>query len=339
MLHRTIESHNAIKDELAEMDKAWDERTESAKVEHKKIELLGENIAEIHKKMNALVNKYYDEEDAYYVQQKEIRKIEWMMREKERALEKQAYVTQKKVEEKEKTPQHPYLEEMGVCDHLIAYCKKFGVVKKADEKKEEEKVLTKELESKISKGEITLVENKRKKEEQGFFVVNTRPKKAKQNPEQKKKDPKLKKGKKVEPKFEVDFGSLALFDKVRLQPPLLLKDLPAALEKLIERKKYYYELPLVEYQQELQAQKEAAAKLPPPESKPAEEQKKGAEEPKPVPAAAPAPAPAPVSAPVPVPVPAEEKDKAAPKAEPVEVKAQPEAPPPAVAQVETKPPS
>ena len=73
-LQPAIDEYNRLKEELDKTHKEWDELSEESKVEEKKIELLTKGIEEL-KKKEALANKFYEEEDAYYAQQKLIKKI------------------------------------------------------------------------------------------------------------------------------------------------------------------------------------------------------------------------------------------------------------------------
>jgi len=227
------------------MDKVWNDKQESVKLEQKNIELLKLNAQEIKKKMYEITDKYYADEDAYYAQQKDIRKIEWMTQQKERAIKYRQIQMEREAAERAKKPIHPFIEEMEICDQLIAFCKKFSVDKKQEENKATEKVqISEAIQNKINKGELKPVEDKRKKEEEKLVVGEMKKKKKGQKKD--KKD--NKKG--VEAKLQVDFGTLMLFDKVQLAPPIYLKDLPAIVAKINEKKAYFKDLPEKEEQKE-----------------------------------------------------------------------------------------
>lgn len=240
-LQVAIEEHSEIKKKLDIMNKEWSERQESTKVDEKKIELIGQGVEGIKKKMDALVNKYYETEDAYYQQQKLIKKIEWMTREKERAVRFEKIRKEREEEEKAKIPPHPYQAELDTCDQLISYCKKFIVEKKEDVKKPGEKAENKALQSKITKGELVVVQDKKKKEEEGMIVIGAKKKKKDKIVKEKMQTKKA-----TEAKFDVDLGTLSMFDKVQIQPLLQPKNISITLAKVQERKKYYQELPKVE---------------------------------------------------------------------------------------------
>ena len=106
-LQVAIEKHAVLKKKKEDIDKEYNDKIEDVKVEQKKIELLTLNTQEIKKKMDALVEKYYQEEDAHYAQQKLIRKIEWMTREKERAIAADKYRKEREAEERAYKPLHP----------------------------------------------------------------------------------------------------------------------------------------------------------------------------------------------------------------------------------------
>jgi hypothetical protein len=250
-----VDRFNALKTELDQMYKDREDLTEETKIEQKKIELIELEIGEVRKKMNEVVNKFYKDEDEYYVQQKLIRKIEWMTNEKERALRTERIKKEREEEEKARIPIHPYIEEMELCDQLIAYCKKFSPAKKEEEKKEIPKPENKDLSAKINKGELKVVENKKKKEEQLMIIGGGKKKKDKTEKKKAKKPADA-------PRVPVDLGMLALFDKVGVQAPLFMKDLHAATEKLGERKKYFETLPEIE--------KKKAEEKKPEEKKPEE---------------------------------------------------------------------
>ena len=268
-----MDHFGALKIELDQMYKDREDLTEETKIEQKKIELIELEIGEIRKKMNEVVNKYYNDEDEYYTQQKLLRKIEWLTNEKERATRIDRINREREEEEKSRVPIHPYIEEMELCDQLIAYCKKFGPAKKEEEKKEIPKAENKSLEAKINKGELKIVEDKKKKGEE-LTIFGAGKKKKKEKTEKKK-------SKKAEvPRVPVDLGMLALFDKVQVQAPLFLKDLPAAIEKLTEKKKYFDALPEVEKKkvEEKKVEDKKVEEKKPEEKKPEE---KKAEEKKP----------------------------------------------------------
>ncbi len=278
-LQPAIDEYDKLKTQLDQTRKAWYELNEESKLEEKKIELLTQNAEEVKKKRDALVNKYYEEEDKYRDQQRFIKHIEWMTRQKERAIQDAEWQRQREEEEKAKVPPHPYMEEIAICDQLIAYCKKFtGAGKKEEEKKESvaAKADTSAIASKISKGELKPMENKKKKEEEGMLVIGgTGKKKGRDRADRKKA-----KTKPEDARLEVDFGSLALFDKVQVQPPLFVKNVQATLDKLIERKKFYESQPAQEVKkEEAKKPEEKAAAAPAAETK------------KEAPAAVPAPEP------------------------------------------------
>jgi hypothetical protein len=248
-LQVVIEKYSALKKKKEDTDKEYNDKIEDVKVEQKKIELLTSSTQEIKKKMDALVDKYYQEEDAYYAQQKLIKKIEWLTREKERAIAADKYKKEREAEERAYRPAHPYQDQIDACEQLISYCNKFIVQKKEEEKKVIEKMeIAANVQSKIAKGELKPVENKKKKEEEGRIIVGGR----KKNKD--KKD--MKKAKKAaDEKLDVDYGTLILFDKVQLAPPVHLKDYPATLAKVIEKKTYFQELPSKEAPKEEQKEK------------------------------------------------------------------------------------
>jgi len=279
-----VDEYERVKEELDKSQKAWDELSEASKVDESKIDNLNKNMDEVKKKRDAIVNKYYEEEDAFMVQQKLVRKIEWMTREKERAMKRDQYRREREAEEAARKPIHPYLEEMEICDQLVAYCKRFLVPKKEEEKKEIQKVDNALLNSKISKGEIVVMQDKKKKEEEGMLVIGGGKRKKKEKKEKKK----TKKGE--EAKFQVDIGTLAQFDRVQLQPPLNSKELATMVEKLIAKKKYFEELPLHEKKEEVKAplaeeKKEEEKKSEAPKTEAKEEPKVAVPEPAVVPAA------------------------------------------------------
>lgn len=115
-LQAAIEKHGALKKRKDDMDKEYNDKIEDVKVEQNKIELLTLNSQENKKIMDALVEKYYEEEDAYYAQQKLIRKIKWMRREKERVIAAEKYKKEREAEERAYKPAYPYQEQMYICD-------------------------------------------------------------------------------------------------------------------------------------------------------------------------------------------------------------------------------
>lgn len=235
-LQPAVDTYNKLKEELDKSKLEREDLGEKAKVDEKEIELLHESIQGTKQKRDAIVNKYYADEDGYFTQQKLIRKIEWLTREKERAVRDAEYRREREEEERSRVPVHPYSEEMEICGQLMAYCKRYMTAKKEEEKKEAPKTENAALSAKISKGELKPMESKKKKEEELFIIGG-----------KKKKDKKDKKAKKAEEeKINVDFGTLALFDRVHLQPPLYPKDAQATFEKLVIQKKYFDELPAKE---------------------------------------------------------------------------------------------
>ena len=260
-----VDEYNKYKAELDQTRKAWDDLSEESKIEEKKIELLTLNIEEVKKKRDAFVNKYYEAEDKHMDQQRLLRKIEWMTREKERALKDAAWRKEREEEERARIPVHPFMEEIAICEQLITYCKKYlGTAKKEEEKKEV--ISTADIASKIAKGGLKPMDNKKSKEGTGLTIIGAVGKKKGRDRDDRKKA----KAKPEEASLEVDLGTLSLFDKVQVQPPLFVKNLAAALEKLIEKKKHFEELP---------------ATQPKKEEKKAEEPKKVEEEKKVEPAA------------------------------------------------------
>lgn len=261
-LQPAIDAHEKVKKDMELLNKEWDDLSEDAKVEQKKIELVDANIYEIKKKRDEIVNKYYEEDDKYFQQQKLIRKIEWMLRQKEYLQDRARIQKEREEEEKSRIPVHPYLQEMEICDQLIAYCKRMIGTKKEEEKKEVAKTEKSILSTKSG---VVVVVDKKKKEEEGMVVVGGGKKK-------KEKKERSKKGKKAaEERFQIDFGMLSLFDKVQLQPPLQMKEVQPTLEKLVAKKKYFNELPPKEPEdkkpaetkkEEPAAKKEEAATVP-----------------------------------------------------------------------------
>ena len=164
-------------------------------------------------------------------QQRLIKKINWMIQQKEHAIKDAEWAKAKEEEEKARKPVNPHIEEIEACDQLISYCKRYmGLDKKEEIKKDEIRAPEKALE--VGKGGIVLLEKKRDDE-----LVPKGKKKGKNRNDRRKNNPK------EEDKLDIDIGTLGLFDKTQVQPPLSFKALPETLEKLIQKKKYFEELP------------------------------------------------------------------------------------------------
>jgi hypothetical protein len=240
-LQVVLDKHNELKAKREAMDKDWNDRIEDVKVEQKKVELLNENSAEIRKKLGLIVEKYYAEEDAFFDQQKLIKKIEWLTFEKERIVERERMRKEIEEEEKKRVPFHPYQEQLDICDQLVLFCKKYipntkehEAVKAAAAQVE----LSEAFKNKFTKGEIKPVVDKKQKEMEGMLIIGANKKKSKNDKKSMKKSKK-----EAEGKLEVDFGTLQLFDKIQLAPPMYLKDVSACVEKINQRKKHYEVLP------------------------------------------------------------------------------------------------
>jgi len=246
--------------------KEWDDLSEDAKVEEKKIELLKQSIDGLKKKRDEIVNKYYAEEDKYNDQLRLIKRIEWMAREKERLIKDDEWKKKREEEEKAKKPVNPYLEHIDTCDHLIVYCRKHGALEKkiAEKKPEVSAEEAKVIQEKIQKGGLKAMEDKKTKEEASKLVIGGK-KKGKDRSERKAARAKLN-TKPEEQKLPIDLGTLGLFDFIGVKPPILVKEIAATLDAIIDKRKHFEELGQKEAEKQA-AEKAAEAKK---EEKPAE---------------------------------------------------------------------
>lgn len=226
-----------LKQILEKYDHEWESTSEECKNEQIKIDAIALEISNIRKKMNEIVDRYYTDEDAYYAQQKIIKKIQYMIREHEHLVQRDADRKAYEAEELLRRPVHPHIDEMEACDQLMDFCKKYTAPvagAPAPAKAEEQKVVSKELEDKLASGELKALPEKKKKGDEEVMRIGAAPKKVKKP--KTKKDPDA-------GKVPIDMGILALFNSVGLQPPLKVTEVPAAVEKIKERKTYYFNLP------------------------------------------------------------------------------------------------
>lgn len=227
-----------VKAKLTAFDEAKQKSSEENKGEQVKIDAFNAELTEIRKKMHEMVDKFYTAEDNYWAQQKIIKRIEYMKREKDRIVDRDTRQKAWEAEQRAKKPIHPYIEQMETCDHLVDFCKKFvkagppAAEASKDEKKEAEQTA---LGSRLAAGELKVISKKKDKD-----LEEEAPRKGKKG----------KKAKASEDTIPMDLGTLSLFDSIGLPPPLHLKDIETTIEKLKARKTHYKELPEKEPKQE-----------------------------------------------------------------------------------------
>merc|ERR1712187_346105 len=186
----------------------------------KKREELNGKIQEQIQERNKIRSERKEAEQAYRAYQAEIRKIKAERQAVERQERQKEYELRQLERKAEKLDEQPHVAEITLIEQTIAFCKSLTQAK-GPEKKEEKK----ETNVEVFEG-ATLIMKKEDREEEYYFA------------------PTKTKASKSKHKGKADGGSskpikhnaetFQLFDKLKLDAPITLDDIPPLLEKLEE---------------------------------------------------------------------------------------------------------
>merc|ERR1712217_58294 len=215
---------NNVKQQLNELTEERASQTGGLSDFFKQRDDLFAKVQEKKKARKEIEDEWKQAERAHYAYQAELRKIKQERAAKERA-ERQKDSEMRQLERKaEKLDEQPHVAEMTLIEQTIAFCK--SLTQKKEEKKEE----VKQTNYAVPEG-ATMIMKKEYREEEFYFA----PTKTKAS---KSKNKGKAEGGSAKP-IKHNAETFQLFDKLKLDAPITVDDIPPLLEKLEEQLAVY----------------------------------------------------------------------------------------------------
>merc|ERR1712048_217614 len=211
-----------VSEQLKELNEARAQQTGDMPDLIKQREGLNEKIQAQIKERNAIRAEKKEAEVKYREYQAEIRKIRAQRSAEERAERQKDYELRQLERRAEKLDEQPHVAEMTLIEQSIKFCKSLTQAK-GTEKKEEKK----QTDYAIPEG-ATMIMKKEDRDEEYYFAP-TKTKASKSKNKGGKAD-----GGSAKP-IKHNAETFQLFDKLKLDAPITLDDIPPLLEKLEEQ--------------------------------------------------------------------------------------------------------
>lgn len=221
-----------------------DIRGETDKVS-KDIEKLTQDISDLFDQKSQKREDYWKARYDFEIQKEEIQYIEWMIRQKERVIQR-AQEDKVAAEERDniiKNLPHPYEKELDTCSHIINYLnelkRKAGLVQDDDlmARQTQSNFLAeaakKNLDKKIEEGKLQTALSKQQREEQNMVRVG--------GGEGKKKGKKPKAPEQHVFEFNIDIMVIKKFGLIQVSPPVNLDDLDGKIAEIQKKQAWYTE--------------------------------------------------------------------------------------------------
>jgi hypothetical protein len=218
-------------------------RGEADKVS-KDIDKLGQDMSDLFEQKDQKREEFWKARFEFEIQKEEIAHIEWMVRQKDKVINRESEQKQL-VEEREnyiKSLPHPYEKELDTCDHIVGYLidmkRKAGLLQDSEVVARDtqnnflSEAARRELMKKVEEGKIQHAMSKNEREQEGMIKIGGGKKKQQQT---KKKEAH------EEYEFNIDIMVIKKFGLIQISPPISLDDIDNKIAEINKKKVWFNE--------------------------------------------------------------------------------------------------